>query len=77
MQRRSDDAPGYLKLPRAVRDNWPKYASSVRALCIAAIKKRKTHRLYLKWLEAEIKQLGRRALSDDSGRKQLSLPWDG
>ena len=72
-----DDAPGYLKLPRAVRENWPKHAASVRALCIAAIRKRKTHRFYLKWLEAEIKQLGRRPLSDASGRKQLSLPWDG
>ena len=55
-----DDAPGYLKLPRAVREKWPQYARSVRTLCIAAIEKRKTYRFYLQWLEAQIKQLARR-----------------
>ncbi len=69
-----DDAPGYLKLPRAVRENWPRYAPSVRALCIAAIKRRKTHRFYLKWLEAEIKQLARRSMEKNPERKQLALP---
>lgn len=53
----SDDAPGYLELPRSVRENWPYYAKSIRALCIAAIKKRETHRLYIRWLESQIRHL--------------------
>jgi hypothetical protein len=52
-----DDAPGYLKLPRSVRENWPYYAHSIRALCIAAIKKRETHRFYIRWLESQIRKL--------------------
>ncbi|MGH7769354.1 MAG: hypothetical protein ACREQP_18060, partial [Candidatus Binatia bacterium] len=35
-----DDAPTYIRLPRAVRGDWPVYAQSVRRLCIAALEKR-------------------------------------
>lgn len=52
-----DEAPLYLDLPRAVRNDWPRSAKSVRALCIAAIEKRRTYRLYIRWLNAEIKKL--------------------
>ena len=69
-----DDAPGYLRLPRVVREKWPEYALSVRSLCIAAIEKRRTYRLYLRWLEAEIKQLARRPLKKARDATQLSLP---
>lgn len=72
-----DAAPSYLKLPRAVRENWPKYASSVRALCVAAIEKRKSYRFYLRWLEAQIKQLAGRPLRKSRERKQLALPLHG
>ena len=69
-----DDAPSYLRLPRVVREKWPEYARSVRSLCIAAIEKRRTYRLYLRWLEAEIKQLARRPLKKARDATQLSLP---
>ena len=68
-----DDAPTYLKLPRAVRANWPIYARSVRRLCIAALEKRKTHRFYMRWLESRIKDLAQRPVS--KARGQLSLPF--
>ena len=71
-----DDAPTYLKLPRAVRGNWPAYARAVRRLCIAALEKRKTYRLYMRWLESRIKDLSRKpvvVLRKDDG--QLSLPF--
>jgi len=69
-----DDAPSYLRLPRAVREEWPRYAKPVRSLCIAAIEKRKTFRFYLKWLESEIKKLAGRCLKESGEKKQLSLP---
>ena len=69
-----DDAPSYLRLPRVVRGKWPQYARSVRSLCIAAIEKRKTYRFYLRWLEAEIKQLARVPLRKSREEKQLPLP---
>ncbi len=72
-----DAAPSYLRLPRAVRENWPKYASSVRALCVAAIEKRKSYRFYLRWLEAQIKQLAGRPLRKSRERKQMALPLRG
>ena len=72
-----DDAPSYLKQPRVVREKWPQYARSVRFLCMAAIEKRKTYRFYLRWLEAEIKQLPRRPLKQIRAAKQLPLPLDG
>lgn len=71
-----DDAPSYLKLPRVVRENWPRYAKSVRALCIIAIEKRKTHRLYIRWLESEVKQLARKPLRESNSFKQLQLPLE-
>ena len=52
-----DDAPTYIKLPREVRENWPRYASAVRSLCIAAIEKRSHYRFYIRWLEDQIRQL--------------------
>lgn len=52
-----DDAPTYLRLPRLMRESWPAYAAPVRALCIRAIDKRKSHRRYIQWLEAEIRAL--------------------
>lgn len=54
-----DDAPSYLKLPHSVKENWAYYAKSIRALCIAAIKKRETHRFYIRWLESQIRQSAR------------------
>ncbi len=71
-----DDAPSYLKLPRVVREHWPRYAKSVRALCIMAIEKRKTHRLYIRWLESEVKQLARKPLRESNSFKQLLLPLE-
>lgn len=72
-----DDAPSYLRLPRAVREKWPQYAHLVRSLCISAIEKRKSYRFYLRWLEAEIKELTRRPLRKSREIKQLALPLDG
>lgn len=71
-----DDAPLYLRLPRHVRKNWPHYAGSVRTLCIAAIEKRQTYRLYIRWLESQIKQLPRRSLFTSADDRQLRLPFD-
>lgn len=71
-----DDAPSYLKLLRVVRENWPRYAKSVRALCIMAIEKRKTHRFYIRWLESQIKQLARKPLRKSGALEQMQLPFD-
>ncbi len=71
-----DDAPSYLKLLRVVRENWPRYAKSVRALCIMAIEKRKTHRFYIRWLESQIKQLARKPLGKSGALEQMQLPFD-
>jgi len=70
-----DDAPTYIRLPRPIRDNWPAYSQSVRRLCIAALEKRKTHRLYMKWLESRIKALARRPLGTPKAGTQLALPF--
>jgi hypothetical protein len=70
-----DDAPTYLKLKKDIRKNWSRYAGSVRALCIAAIEKRKTHRLYIQWLEAEIKNLGKKRPPKQKSDLQLELPF--
>jgi hypothetical protein len=69
-----DDPPTYLKLPRIVRDQWPHYAESVRSLCVAAIEKRSNHRLYIRWLESEIRQLPRR-LPEKKLSEQMELPF--
>jgi len=69
-----DDAPTYIRLPRAMREHWPAYAEAVRDLCIAAIEKRKSHRLYIGWLEAEIHRLPPRSPEKQS-TEQLELPF--
>jgi hypothetical protein len=69
-----DDPPTYLRLPRIVRDQWPRYAKPVRTLCMAAIEKRQSHRLYIHWLESEIRQLPRR-LPDKKLGEQMELPF--
>jgi hypothetical protein len=69
-----DDAPTYLKLKKEIHQNWARYAAAVRALCIAAIEKRKSHRLYIQWLEAEIKNLGQKR-SPQKSDLQLELPF--
>ena len=70
-----DDAPTYLRLPRLVRDQWPRYAEPVRTLCVAAIEKRRSHRLYIRWLELEIRQLTKNLPERRSG-EQMELPFD-
>jgi hypothetical protein len=69
-----DDPPTYLRLPRRVREQWPDYAEPVRNLCAAAIEKRRSHRLYIRWLEHEIRQLPR-SLPDQKPGEQLILPF--
>jgi hypothetical protein len=70
-----DDAPTYLKMPRFLREHWPDYAEPVRALCIAAIEKRQTHRLYIRWLEQEIRKLAKKNAPQKIPPGQLSLPF--
>jgi hypothetical protein len=69
-----DDPPTYLRLPRVMRESWPAYAPAVRALCLQAIDKRKTHRRYIQWLEAEIRALAQTPLGEISPHQQLELP---
>lgn len=70
-----DDPPTYIKLPRLIRERWPEYAAQVRALCIAAIEKRRTHRLYIRWLEAELRRLAQIPRASSRMTGQLVLPW--
>lgn len=70
-----DDAPTYLRLPRAVRENWPLYAESVRRLCVAALNKRKTYRFYISWLESRLKDLAGKPVSEKQETDQLLLPF--
>jgi hypothetical protein len=70
-----DDAPTYLKMPRLLRERWPDYAEQVRELCIAAIAKRHTHRLYIRWLEQEIRKLPKKTVQQKIPPGQLSLPF--
>lgn len=70
-----DDAPTYLKLPLVVRAHWPQYAQSIRRLCIAAIEKRATHRLYISWLEEQIPRLINQELEKFECGVQTSLPF--
>ena len=69
-----DDPPTYIKLPRVVRDQWPRYAELVRSLCVAAIERRPSHRLYIRWLESEIRQLPR-SLPEKRSSEQMELPF--
>ena len=70
-----DDPPTYLRLPRVVREQWPDYAEAVRKLCAAAIKKREHFRLYIRWLEAEIRKLTKGPRPERSVPEQLFLPF--
>lgn len=70
-----DDPPTYLRMPRAVRENWPDYAEAVRELCIAAIEKRHTHRQYIRWLEGEIHRLAKAPRTSAPKPAQLTLPF--
>jgi hypothetical protein len=70
-----DDAPTYIRLPRAIRENWPSYSKSVRRLCVAALEKRKTHRFYMKWLESRIKALAQRPRAEPKAGEQMALPF--
>jgi hypothetical protein len=70
-----DDPPTYLRMPRAIRERWPNYAEAIRQLCIAAIEKRHHHRLYIRWLESEIRKLPTSEPPTKSKRPiQLLLP---
>jgi hypothetical protein len=70
-----DDAPTYLRLPRVMREHWLEYAEDIRQLCIAAIEKRKSHRLYIRWLESEIRRLTKTQRLSLSAQPQLLLPF--
>jgi len=70
-----DDPPTYLRLPRAMHERWADYAKEVRELCIVAIEKRNEFRLYIRWLEAEIRELAKTPLPEKSEPKQLILPF--
>ena len=70
-----DDAPTYLRLPRVMREQWPDYAEEVRKLCLTAIKKRENFRLYIRWLEGEIRRLAKGSRSARSTPEQLLLPF--
>ena len=70
-----DDPPTYIQMPRFMREHWPDYAGNVRRLCVAAIHKRRTHRLYILWLESEIGKLPKTAPPMKVAPKQLTLPF--
>jgi hypothetical protein len=71
-----DDPPTYIKMPRSMRERWPDYADAVRKLCIDAIEKRHTQRQYIRWLEAEIRQLVKTVKPQKlAGPAQLALPF--
>lgn len=68
-----DEAPTYLKLPAAIRAQWPHYALSIRRLCMAAIVKRATHRLYISWLEKQIQRLAAQKMEISAYAGQMAL----
>lgn len=69
-----DDAPTYLRMPRAVRENWRNYAGRVRSLCVEAIRQRSRRRTYIRWLEARIAELpDQPPVSRPNAPEQLSL----
>lgn len=70
-----DDPPTYIRMPRSIRERWPDYAYQVRDLCIAAIEKRHTQRLYIQWLENELGKLAKASPIKSSDVNQLSLPF--
>lgn len=69
-----DEPPTYIKLPRTIREHWANYALPVRELCIAAIEIRRTHRLYIRWLESQLERLARASRTDQYETGQLLLP---
>lgn len=71
-----DDPPTYIKMPRLIRERWPDYANQVRDLCVAAIEKRHTHRLYIRWLEDELRKLARAPRAKRREADQLLLPFE-
>ena len=70
-----DDPPTYIKMPRTIREHWQDYAGEVRDLCIAAIEKRHTHRLYIRWLEDELRKLAKKPRPVTQRAAQLLLPF--
>jgi hypothetical protein len=70
-----DDPPTYIKMPRIMRERWLDYAEPVRRLCIAAIQKRSTQRLYIQWLETEAGKLTKAPRQQKTIPAQLLLPF--
>jgi hypothetical protein len=71
-----DDPPTYIKMPRIMRERWLDYAEAVRRLCIAAIERRSTQRLYIQWLETEAAKLTKALPRQKIIAAQLFLPFD-
>ena len=71
-----DDPPTYIKMPRIMRERWLDYAEAVRRLCIAAIEKRSTQRLYIQWLETETAKLTKALPRQKTIAAQLFLPFE-
>jgi hypothetical protein len=70
-----DDSPTYIKMPRIMRERWLDYAEPVRRLCIAAIQRRSTQRLYIQWLETEARKLTKAPPQHKTIPAQLILPF--
>ena len=70
-----DDPPTYIKIPRIMRERWLDYAEPVHRLCIAAIQKRSTQRLYIQWLETEASKLTKALPRHKTVPAQLLLPF--
>jgi hypothetical protein len=70
-----DDPPTYIKIPRIMRERWLDYAEPVRRLCIAAIEKRSTQRLYIQWLETSLGKLAEAPPLQKIPPTQLTLPF--
>ena len=70
-----DDPPTYIKMPRIMRERWLDYAEPVRRLCIAAIERRISQRLYIQWLETEVGKLIKAAPRRQTFPAQLILPF--
>jgi hypothetical protein len=70
-----DDPPTYIKMPRIMREHWLDYAEPVRSLCIAAIERRISQRLYIQWLETEVDKLTKAAPRRQTFPAQLILPF--
>jgi hypothetical protein len=62
-------------MPKIMRELWPKYATTVRRLCVTAIAKRSSFRPYIRWLESQIAELARAPRREKSTPTQLTLPF--